>query len=208
MNIMKRVRVLLALVGMIGGIGLFCGCEDGSSFDYGDNNPNVWVAMGDSITSGLDGEAEPYPPRLARLSGMTVINEGYSGEMAVDAQGRIWNLLNEYKPGRIMILYGVNDIMHHQDIEDIVGALRFMVQAAVANKTMVKLATLTPMIDRHNGIFQGTIEEVNYRIRLMAAEEGVEIVDLEPLFGTGSGLQIDGLHPNDAGSDIIAAAFY
>lgn len=187
---------------------VLCGCEDGgSSFDYGDNDPNTWVAFGDSITSGLEGEAEPYPPRLARMTGANVINEGYSGETASEAVSRVWGILDGYKPGRLMILYGVNDIMHHADYEDIIGNLRYMVQAAKSNKTMVKIATLLPMIDRHNGIFQGSIEEVNYQIRIMAAEEGVALVDLEPLFGTGEGLQIDGLHPNDAGSDLIASAF-
>ena len=187
---------------------LFCGCEDGGeSFDYSDNDPNVWVAFGDSITSGLDGESEPYPPRLARMTGKTVINEGYSGETAQEGAGRVWNVLNSYNPGRLMVLYGVNDIMRHADYEDIIGNLRTIVQAAKANNTRVAIATLLPMYDRHNGIFQGSIEEISWQIRQMAAEEGVQLVDLEPLFGTGEGLQIDGLHPNDAGNELIANAF-
>lgn len=194
---------------MLAAVCVLCGCEGGGgeSFDYGDNDPNVWVAFGDSITSGLDGESEPYPPRLARLTGKTVINEGYSGETAAEGVSRIWGLLNNYNPGRIMILYGVNDIMHNADYGEIVSNLRTMVQAAKENKTMVAIATMLPMIDRHNGIYQGSIEEVNYQIRIMAAEEGVRLVDLEPLFGTGAGLQLDGLHPNDAGNEIIANAF-
>lgn len=189
-------------------VSIFCGCEsDSESFDYGDNNPEVWLAVGDSITSGLDGESEPYPPRLARMTGKTVINEGYSGETAAEGRARFWGLLNNYNPGRVMILYGVNDIFRNADYEDIIGNLRIMVQAAKENKTQVAIGTLTAVIDRHNGIFQGSIEEVNYQIRLMAAEEGVRVVDLEPLFGTGEGLQIDGLHPNDAGNEIIANAF-
>ena len=106
-----------------------------------------------------------------------------------------------------MILYGVNDIMHEQDDEDIIANLRAIVQAAKANQTQPSIATMLPMVDRHQGIFQGKIERVNGQIRLMAAEEGVRLVDLEPLFGTGEGLQTDGLHPNDAGSEIIASAF-
>lgn len=207
---MKILRWLsiLGLIGMLSSICMLCGCEgNGDSFDYGENDPNVWVAMGDSITSGLDGEAAPYPPRLARMTGKTVINEGYSGEQAAEATSRIWNLLNNYKPGKIMILYGVNDLMHGASYEDIIGNLRFLVQAAKANKTMVNIATMTPMIDRHGGIYQGSIEEVNYQLRIMAAEEGVRLVDLEPIFGTGEGLQIDGLHPNEQGSELIASAF-
>ena len=78
---------------------------------------------------------------------------------------------------------------------------------ATANKTKVAIATLLPMYERHDGIFQGEIDSVNASIRLMAAEEGVQLVDLATMFGTGDGLQVDGLHPNDAGNEIIANAF-
>ncbi len=48
---------------------------------------------------------------------------------------------------------------------------------------------MLPVIDRHDGIYQGTVEMVNAQLRLMAAEEGVRLVDLAPLFGTGEGFQ-------------------
>jgi lysophospholipase L1-like esterase len=188
---------------------VLCGCESdsGDSFNYGDNDPNVRVAFGDSITSGIGDGIVPYPPRVAAMTGQTVINEGIAGEHAYEAASRVWGVLNRHKPGTLMVLYGVNDIMHSADIDDIVNDLRTIVQAAAGNNTKVLIATMTPMIDRHNGIFQGKIEATNVEIRRMAAEEGVRLVDLEPLFGTGEGLQTDGLHPNDAGTEIMASAF-
>jgi lysophospholipase L1-like esterase len=42
----------------------------------------------------------------------------------------------------------------------------------------------------------------------MADAEGVALVDLQGEFGEGAGLLIgDGLHPNDAGNQLIALAF-
>ncbi len=188
---------------------VLCGCESdsGDNFNYGDNDPNVRVAFGDSITSGIGDGIVPYPARVAGLTGQIVVNEGIAGSHASEGASRIWGVLNAHKPGTLMVLYGVNDIMHSVGNDDIIDDLRTIVQAGAANNTKVLIATLTPMIDRHNGIFQSTIEDLNGRIRLMAAEEGVRLVNLATLFGTGEGLQVDGLHPNDAGTEIIASAF-
>ena len=50
--------------------------------------------------------------------------------------------------------------------------------------------------------------ELSDRIRALAASEGARLVDLEKTFGTGEGLILpDGLHPNEAGNQLMAEAF-
>ncbi|OVE73831.1 hypothetical protein BVX94_02630 [bacterium B17] len=187
------------------------GCEDdGSSHDYGDNDANYYVAMGDSITEGYGDAGTPYPERLAGMIGKTVANEGKSGETSDEGAARINSLLSSYKPGHLLVLYGANDVLRSRDNADIISYLRTIIQAAKSNQTVPELATLTP-ITGHDGAYASAVQSLNTDIRSLASEEGVRLVDLESAFnGTGNVdayLQSDGLHPNSDGSQLIAESF-
>ncbi|MBL7077174.1 MAG: hypothetical protein ISS31_06870 [Kiritimatiellae bacterium] len=205
---------------------LVTGCNDDGStsaayiigtHDFGENDPNIVVVMGDSITTGHD-VSRSYPDMMASLLGTTVINEGYSGEHAYEGLRRVNEVLARYKPGFLLILYGANDILHFRGADDIAEDLRSMVRAAMAANTVPVLATLTPMA-RTRGVFDEHTKSVNHFIRAMAAEEGVEVVDLEIVFDGFDNdadpfvmeaddlLQFDGLHPNETGNWEIALAF-
>lgn len=192
-------------------VGFLCGCEDdggGSSHDFGDNNPDLYVAMGDSITGDYNGGVEPYPPRLAGLLGKRVVNEGSGGATSGDGAGRVNGVLSGHKPGYLLILYGANDVIRSYGTQGIVDNLRSMIQAAKNNKTVPAIATLTPMTGSHS-LWNGSVQNLNTWIRMLASQEDAELVDLEKEFGDGSGfMQSDGLHPNDSGCQLIALAFY
>jgi lysophospholipase L1-like esterase len=201
------------------GVGLFgAGCEGDSSpsHDFGDNDKNLYVAMGDSITWGVN--VTPYPTILSEYLGKTVVNEGYSGEHAYEGARRVAAELAAYKPGYLLILYGANDLLHFIPEDDIEGNLRFMITKAKEAKTIPVIATLTPMV-RTRGFFNDAVKSLNVRIRRMAKEEGVKLVDLERHFGNRDDdadpyvlddddyLQWDGLHPNQEGTRRMALAF-
>lgn len=214
-------RVAAVLVGLTV---LSAGCDDGGSgssesvvkYDFGANNPDLVVAMGDSIAAGID--TTPYPTMLAGLIDKTVVNEGRSGEHAYEGRARVDDVLARYKPGFLLVLYGANDILHFRGADNIVADLRYIVRAATAAQTFPILATLTPMARSH-GVFDGTAQSVSHFIRAMAAEENVLVVDLEEVFDGFDNdadpyvieaddlLQWDGLHPNEAGNWEIALAF-
>ncbi len=198
--------ILLAAI-----LALSAGCEKKDEKlapqDLGDNNPNLCVAVGDSITAGSELAATPWPARLAALTGKQVVNLGVPGQKAVSAVGQVSAAAAAYKPGYLLILYGANDVIGRVDPLAIAGSIRAMVQAARANQCVPVVATLTPMIGVH-AVFQGGVSALNPWIRKLAAEEGAILVDLEAEFGDGEGLfNADGLHPNDAGTQLIALAF-
>lgn len=186
---------------------LLAGCEDdkGLSADVGDNDVNVVVALGDSITQGQG--VTPYPAIVAVMTGKTVINAGAGGGKASGGASRVGGLLRKHKPGYLLILLGTNDAIHSMDVETTIAALRSIVQQAKANRTIPVLGTLPPMTDGHE-IYNGGIVARNPRIAQLAAEEGVALADVGGAFGGGAGLLSEGgLHPNLEGQTTIARAF-
>ena len=197
--------------------GLLSACDGGGSggggssygdFDFGDNDRNVVVAIGDSITSGnvCDDEGTTYPDRIAGMTGLTVINAGISGERSSSTASRTSRELNRHNPGFLLILTGHNDAIFDRSVESVIGNLRSIVQQAKGNKTAPILATLVP-INPPRSFATEQARNYNAAIRQLAKDEGIPLVDLEKEFGNSLDLQCDGLHPNDRGSAIIAASF-
>jgi len=184
------------------------GCEDnGNSHDFGDNNPKVAVAMGDSITALEGGNTTTYPDLLAQSTGMTVINEGTGGATSSDGAGKIGRILSDDKPGYVLILYGANDVIRSESLDGTIANLRYIITSAQNNKTVPVIATITPMYYEHE-VFLGGTKGLNARIRQLAAETGCSLVDLESAFGSNTSyFNDDGLHPNDSGLRVIADSF-
>ena len=194
--------VVAAMVGLTGCDG---GGGGGGSHDFGDNDPNVVSAMGDSITEGSG--VTPYTSILAGMTGKTVINHGSGGATAGDGAGRISGVLASDKPGYVLIFYGANDVISGVGMDATIGALGAIVDACKANHSVPVLATILPMQAVHE-MFDGAGQELNRRIRSLGSEKGVKVVNLEGEFGRPSDLlQDDGLHPTEAGSVVIADSF-
>jgi lysophospholipase L1-like esterase len=192
---------------------LATGCDDGGGGgggdlgDVGDNNADVYVAIGDSITDGNNGGGDPYPPRLAAITGKTVINHARQDMSAGGGAGAIGGLLASDKPAAVLFMLGAVDIIGGQGTDAIIGNLRSIIQQAKANQTVPVIATLTPMLYSHEP-WNGKVQKLNEAIRDLAGSEGARLVDLASAFGDGEGLILpDGLHPNEAGNQRMAEAF-
>lgn len=188
--------------------------------DLGANDPSVVVAIGDSITFGYDGEnvlycseseryAGGFCPTLQSLTGKTVINEGVCGDDSYGGAARIESVLEDHRPGVILIDFSPNDLYNGTDT--VIRNLRSMITAARNNKTVPILGTLTPAVGPHDG-WQPFIESVNEKILLLCAEQGIECADHFQAFTSDPRyiespyalLTSDGLHPNSAGYELMA----
>ncbi|MBA4386423.1 MAG: hypothetical protein C0404_00475 [Verrucomicrobia bacterium] len=194
---------------------LFAGCEgDGGGSvdaqqDFGDNNPDLYVAMGDSIThgTGLPDKGDNYPNQLSGLLGKTVIDAGVPGDESWQGLVRMDGILRGRKPGYVLLLYGANDLISGRDAFGIKETTRAMIVKARDNKTVPVLATLTPVFGNYADLAAG-VEETSAAIRELGFEEGVRVVDLEAAFDWRADLMTnDGVHPNEAGHKIMAEAF-
>ena len=197
-------------------IGLLAGCDGGGGGggggggdlgDIGDNNPDLYVALGDSTTDGNNGGGDPYPPRLAAITGKTVNNLAQQNQSSGGAAGQVGGVLVNQKPAAVLFQLGAVDLINGRGIDGIIGNLRSIIQQCKANKSVPVIATLQPMIGRHSAWASST-RELNRRIRNLASEEGARLADIEAAFGDGSGLILpDGLHPNEEGNQVMAETF-
>ena len=205
----KQIRFLLCIVGIAMGSG--CGGGGPSTGlqnnDPGDNDEDVVAAFGDSITQGNQCECTPYPARLQEQTDKTVYNAGATGSLATDNIERTQTVIDQFHPGFLLILYGHNDITHGVQAGTIVEAIQSMVTICRNNHVVPVLATYPEPIGDH-AAYAPRVLHLNGRIRALALELGLECVDLQAEFDPLADLhEADGLHPNDAGTQIIAMAF-
>lgn len=186
------------------------GCESdskkklGDGHDFGDNNPDLVLAMGDSITAGGYSGGSPWPARFGGMVGKSVINDGIPGASSPVGAGRINSLLATYKPGFVIIWYGANDAINGYNIETTDGALRYIVDAAKANNSIPVIANVMPMAGGRV-IYNGNVERINERI---ANISGVKKVNVYKMVSGNTDLYLaDGLHLSDAGEQEVAALF-
>ncbi len=187
------------------------GCNDsddgGASRDFGDNDPDTVLCLGDSITTGRGASGGGYPGRLGGIVGKRVINAAVNGAQSADGASMAGGMMAAYKPGFVLILLGVNDLIHEVGADAIVGNLRSIVQQAKANSSVPILGTLTPMYESYE-VFNDRIDDLNSRIRSMAGEEGADVANLNGAFGSKRELILsDGVHPSDEGHDVMAITF-
>jgi lysophospholipase L1-like esterase len=199
--------LLVAGVGCFDSGGSSGGGGGSSNKDLGDNDPNRVVALGDSITEGIcRPDGTPYPVRLRSISGKDVINQGLCDERSGGGASRINGVLSRFKPGYIVILYGANDAIAGFSTDVVLNNLRSMCNAAIANKTVPILGTCLPMYGGFSSV-NSRLQSYNASIRALAKELGIRTVDFEKEFGSERSLiQGDGVHPSDAGLQVMAFA--
>lgn len=179
----------------------------GKGHDFGGNNTNVVVAMGDSITAGGFSGGAPWPSRLAGMIGKTVVNDGIPGAESVVGAARVNGVLSGLKPGFVIIAYGANDAIQSNDPDAVGANIDAMIAAVQANQSIPVVATVMPMSEGRI-IYNAFVEAINARIRNVAANRGARVVNL---YGLVNGRQdtylADGLHLNDAGELAVAMEF-
>jgi lysophospholipase L1-like esterase len=188
----------------------------------GSNRPNVYLAFGDSITDG-EGSADGngYVSRLQRkLEGhfgrATMIKDGLSATRSNRGSDRLPDSLT-VRAAYTLILYGTNDWNVGECKTSppcfTIDSLRTMVRDVKFRQGIPVLATIIPA----NPTFElgptrnQWISAMDARIREMARAEGAVVADLEAAFlrdAQLSRLYTDHIHPNDAGYELMAQAFF
>ena len=173
------------------------------------NDPNVILCLGDSITEGYACAGSPYPARLARLSGLKVINRGVGGTTSGDGLRTAERNILEARAATVCIQFGANDAIHHVDVGSTKENLRDIIRLCKKYDCRPLLATPTHQSGSH-ARFNDGVNRIVSAVRALAREENVTLVDLNAAFGGWDGYlnPDDGLHLSDAGGDLMARKFY
>ena len=175
------------------------------------------LSFGDSITNGNGNTAISYPIKLQALlqaqyssQTITVSNAGIDGELAMYGVVRLAETITP-NDDLVILLEGVNDTNNDIPTSSIINALESMVQISQASGKEVILCTLTPVFPNANGHYKADpskVEEINAQIPSIAASKGAILVDMYAAFGTDTSLMSDGLHPTDAGYQLMAEVLF
>ncbi len=168
------------------------------------------VAFGDSITAGYG--TVPYAEHMQGLidrngGGATVMNYGLGGENTVEGVERIGSVLDETQPHYILIMEGANDVIEGISAETTAWNIGAMIKAARDHGAVPVGATITP--NTKDGDHPQIPNEYNPKIAAEVGNSGTVLVDqYAAVAGNWGDLTIDGLHPNNDGSYILAKGFF
>jgi len=159
----------------------------------------VILAFGDSLTAGTGAsETESYPAVLSRLIGRSVLNAGVPGELSAGGVQRLPELLDRERPGLLILCHGGNDLLAHQNQQQIADNLRAMLRMA-AERGVPVLLVAVPMPDlslKPPKLYQELADEFHLPIERKA---------LARILGKSS-LKSDHIHPNANGYRQLAEA--
>jgi lysophospholipase L1-like esterase len=154
-----------------------------------------------------------YPKLVARYQdqAITLVAEGKGDEEAGEGKIRLPGALAAFNPDALLLLEGVNDLLHTTDatklpsaVDSALNALRTMCVVARGRGVKVYIATLPPLDPAKGRSAQApSVVTLNNLIRAMAPQESATLVDLNtvvPLSLIGS----DGIHPKAEAYPIIA----
>ena len=145
------------------------------------------------------------------------MNRGADGTNSGEAVERLLRNIRPTQPAFTLVLYGTNDWnqveCHDTPPCEVVKNLRRVVDEVKGADSLPFLATLPPV----NPVLAGDgrnlwIEATNTSIKQLAREEGAFVVDLYEAFrlqgGDVSRFFTDHVHPNAAGYEVMAEAFF
>jgi lysophospholipase L1-like esterase len=196
----------------------------GLTLPIGDNNANLYLGLGDSITAG-DGSSDGlgYKLKLQNLLGpyfgrAEVQTRGRQGDSSAETAEVTRRTLREHDPAYTLILLGTND-WHDQTCQKegpsacfTIDALRSIVEDVKIWRSLPVLATITPVNPLYSTSARDAFyDQTNVMIKALAQQESIVLADLNADFkaaGNLSALFDDDVHPNDAGYQVMAQGWF
>ncbi len=192
------------------------------SLPIGERRPNVYMAFGDSITvGGGSSDGEGYRGRLDQqlisyLGTSEVVNEGRGATQTNEGADRVGRALARRNPAYTLILYGTNDwntlACQAGPPCQTIDAMRSIIEQVKAFGSLPVLSTIIPANPALEPPERNQwVKAENRLLQDLAREERIPLADPATLFFNQGNLPAyfaDHVHPNDAGYELIARAFF
>lgn len=204
MNILNNTRIVILFSALL----MLAACGGGSSGSGTAQAPASStmralsvVAIGDSISTG-SGIATPWPVLLADILGAPVNNNSISGERTEFGARIVAERLDAVQPTHLLVLLGTNDAIDSTSTAAAIANLQSMIDAARQRNVIAIVGTLPPVTG--SAVIDARAQRINAGIRGLS---GATIAEVRAAMGDGRGLIADGVHPNQAGQQVIADTF-
>ncbi len=141
------------------------------------------VMLGDSLVHGANWNS---------LLPVSVVNQGIQGDITEGAINRL-DLVFKFKPKKVFIMLGVNDINLGMPVEKIFENYKTIINSTLERKiTVIIQSTLLTSNNKWNK----NIEDLNLKLAAYCKEVGVAFIDLNAVLAL-SGLSFSELHYDD-----------
>ena len=186
-----------------------------------------FLAFGDSLTEGklsvtlsmlVDSPAHSYPAKLQQLlddryttQDPIVLNDGFGGELTNNGASRLTDAIDDHRPEAVLLMHGVNDLNSTATgvVQSTVDGIEELTKRALQAGLPTFVATLPPLGPGGKAGCPECVEPLNQRVRAMVAAKGAILVDVHAAWGNRTGLMgADGIHPTEAGYQVIAETFF
>lgn len=167
------------------------------------------VAIGDSLTYGY-----PYTPACswvaaaAHALNVEIINKGICGETTAEMRYRFAADVTCCKPGIAIIMGGSNDALAGIIEAEVTQNILFMAEQAIRHSIRPVIGLPIPCCSRREErllqAYRRCIAGFCDRNNIVSIDFYTPMLDAEG--GLKKDLQVDGLHPNEAGYQVMASA--
>lgn len=161
------------------------------------------VFLGNSITEGFD--LSHYFPEYKTA------NRGIVADHMDGLMERLDNSALALQPKKLFLMIGINDIGDKRDDKYLKAMFVTLVDTLITSlpETDIYLLSLLPTTPRWKNCPPDQIKRINGFLAELALEKSVVFVNLYPYFlgdmhYLNQALTLDGLHPNQAGYDLMA----
>ncbi len=157
------------------------------------------LVVGDSMSTGF-GLAVPWPTKLADILSIPVDNSNSINGVETSYGLKIFEqVLQSNKPSDVIIMLGTNDALRGS-VNNAITNLQAMADIADSQDVAVTIVTL-PLITSSESQNQKAAEIST----AILSFTGINVADARAAFVNAEHLLVDGIHPNDAGQELIAS---
>jgi len=193
---MKKLFLMGAL--LLAGLGVLYTFRSQPAYtNFPPQKGKVWVAFGDSLTSGYGAsDGHDYPAQLSQRLRFPILNLGAPGQTSQDALGRVDEVLR-VNPGVVLLCFGGNDTLNQVPASETFHNLAEVIDRLQAGGAFVVLI----------GVHSASVrDKYHAQFKKLAQEKHALFVPniLGGVLGN-PGLMSDYVHPNDEGYSVIAA---